>query len=385
MLSVPFNVAGPLGREQRYIADVLTSSGALGDGKYTTFCEQWLEKCLGAPRVLLTPSGTAALEMAALLLDITPGDEVIMPSFTFVSTANAFALRGAVPVFVDIRPDTLTIDDARVAAAVTDRTKAIVAVHYAGGACAMAPLRALAERHGLEIVEDAAHALLSQYRGRALGTIGRFGALSFHATKNISCGEGGALIVNDDRDLARAEIIRDKGTDRMKFLRGGVEKYSWVEVGSSYSLSEIAAAYLYGQLEQAHAVTERRLAICAAYRAILAPLAAEGRITLPPQILQQRENGHIFYLLTDTPETRTRLLGHLKDHGIGAAFHYVPLHSAPAGARLGRVHGSMSVTDRVSGCLLRLPLFAGMTDMQVNQVCAAVRGFYLQGPAGAVL
>lgn len=384
MLAVPFNVASPLGREQRYVADVLSSPGVIGEGKYTGFCEQWLEKCLGAPRVLLTPSGTAALEMATLLLDLKPGDEVIMPSFTFVSTANAVVLRGAVPVFVDIRPDTLCIDDARAAAAVTERTRAIVAVHYAGGACAMAPLRALAERHGVEIIEDAAHALLSQYRGRALGTIGRFGALSFHSTKNISCGEGGALILNDERDLARAEIIQDKGTDRAQFLRGGVQKYSWVDVGSSYSLGEISAAYLYAQLEQAHAVTDRRLAICAAYRAALSPIALEGRLGLPPQILQQRENGHIFYLLTDSPETRTRLLGHLKDRGISATFHYVPLHSSPAGLRLGRTEGPMLVTDRVAQCILRLPVFASMTDMQVNQVCSAVRSFYLQPGVSAV-
>lgn len=384
MPAIPFNIAGPLGREQRYVNEVLTAPGVIGDGKYTALAEQWLEKCLGAPRVLLTPSGTAALEMTALLMDIKPGDEIIMPSFTFVSTANAFVLRGATPVFVDIRPDTLTIDDARVAAAVTDRTKAIVAVHYAGGACAMAALRALAQRHDIDIIEDAAHALLSQYRGRPLGTIGRFGALSFHATKNITCGEGGALIINDARDLARAEVIRDKGTDRMQFLRGDVQKYSWVDVGSSYSLSELSAAFLYAQLEQAHAATERRLAICAAYRGAFAPFAADGRLQLPPQILQQRENGHIFYLLTDSPETRTALLAYLKDRGIGATFHYVPLHSSPAGARFGRAEGPMIVTDRISHCILRLPVYASMTDIQVNQVCAAVRSFYLQASMSAV-
>ncbi len=383
-MAVPFNVPGLLGREQRYVTDVLTTPGAMGADRYITFCEQWLEKCLDAPRVLLTPSGTAALEMTALLMDIQPGDEVIMPSFTFVSTANAFVLRGAVPVFVDIRPDTLTIDDARAAAAVTGRTKAIVAVHYAGGACAMAPLKALAERHGIDIVEDAAHALLSQYRDRPLGTIGRFGALSFHSTKNVTCGEGGALILNDARDIARAETIRDKGTDRARFLRGDVQKYSWAEVGSSYSLSELSAAFLYAQLEAAHAATERRLAICAAYRAALAPLAADGRVQLPPQVPQQRENGHIFYLVADGARTRDRLLTHLKDQGIGAAFHYVPLHSAPAGLRLGRTEGAMTVTDRVSNGLLRLPVFAAMTDTQVNQVCAAVRGFYLQAGMSAV-
>ena len=275
----------PVGHERRYVDEVLSAAGNIGEAKYTALCEQWLEKCLGARRVLLTPSGTAALEMTALLLDLRPGDEVIMPSFTFVSTANAFALRGATPVFVDIRPDTLNIDDARVAAAVTDRTRAIVAVHYGGDACAMAALRALAQRHRLDVIEDAAHALLAQFRGRALGTIGRFGCLSFHSTKNVTCGEGGALIINDDRDLARAEIIREKGTDRARFLRGDVQKYSWVDLGSSYFLSEIAAAYLYAQLQEAHAVTDRRRAICASYRASFASLAAEGRVQLPPQIL----------------------------------------------------------------------------------------------------
>ncbi|MBX7201037.1 MAG: dTDP-4-amino-4,6-dideoxygalactose transaminase [Rhodospirillaceae bacterium] len=384
MPAIPFNVAGPLGREQRYVDEVLTAPGVIGASKYTALAEQWLEKCLGTPRVLLTPSGTAALEMTALLMDLKPGDEVIMPSFTFVSTANAFVLRGATPVFVDVRPDTLNIDDAQVAGAITDRTKAIVVVHYAGGACAMAPLRSLAERHGVDIVEDAAHALLSEYRGRPLGTIGRFGVLSFHATKNITCGEGGALILNDARDIARAEIIRDKGTDRAQFLRGDVQKYSWVEVGSSYALSELSAAFLYAQLEQAHAATERRRAICAAYRDALAPLAADGRLQLPPQIPHQRDNGHIFHLITDGPEARDALLTYLKNLGIAATFHYVPLHSSPAGARLGRVSGSMAVTDRASRCLLRLPVFASMTDSQVNQVCAAVRGFYLQATASAV-
>jgi dTDP-4-amino-4,6-dideoxygalactose transaminase len=278
----------------------------------------------------------------------------------------------------------LNIDEARVAAAITARTKALVAVHYAGGACAMAALRALAERHDLPLIEDAAHALGAQYRGRPLGTLGRFGALSFHATKNVSCGEGGALILNDDRDVARAEIIREKGTDRARFLRGDVQKYSWVDLGSSYSLSEICAAYLYAQLEQSEAVTERRLAICAAYRIALAPLAAEGILQLPPHILQQRENGHIFYLLTDSAARRTALLAFLKDRGIDASFHYVPLHSSPAGRRFGRVSGPMAVTDKVSQTILRLPVFASMTDTQVEQVCAAVRGFYLHPAAGAV-
>lgn len=384
MPAVPFNLAGLLGEEQRYVAEVLTAPGAIDSGKYTALCERLLEKRLGAPRVLLTPSGTAALEMCALLMDIKPGDEIIMPSFTFVSTANAFVLRGAVPVFVDILPDDLTIDTTLVPVAITPRTKAIVAVHYAGGACEMAPLRALAQRHDIDIVEDAAHALLSEYQGSALGTIGRFGALSFHATKNITCGEGGALIINDPRDIERAEVVRDKGTDRAQFLRGGVQKYSWVDMGSSYSLSELSAAFLFAQLEQAHTVTERRRAICAAYRKALAPLTAGGRLRFPLQIIGQRDNGHIFYLITESPEIRDALLAHLKGQGIDAAFHYVPLHSSPAGSRWGRISGSMTVTDHVSECLLRLPVFASMTDMQVNQVCAAVRGFYLQATLSAV-
>jgi dTDP-4-amino-4,6-dideoxygalactose transaminase len=323
--------------------------------------------------------------MAALLLDLAPGDEVIMPSFTFASTANAFVLRGAVPVFVDIRPDTLNIDHDRIAEAVTAKTRAVVAVHYGGEACTMDAVRAIAWQHNFDIVEDAAHALLSEYRAKPLGTIGRFGTLSFHATKNVTCGQGGALLLNEPRDVERAEVLRDAGTGRARFRRGEASKYVWESSGSSYLLSELASAYLFGQFEQAQALRAQRLALCSAYRAQLAPLEGENLIQLPAQTLHQRGNGHVFYVVARDAATRRDLIGHLRERGIEASFHYMPLHTAPAGLRFGRVSGALAVTERIAETIVRLPLFASMTDAQVDYVCEAVRGFYLHRRPTAVL
>jgi dTDP-4-amino-4,6-dideoxygalactose transaminase len=366
------------GRERAYVNEVLSEPSSLAGTRYTRLCEQWLEATLRARRALLVPSGTAALEMAALLLDIGPGDEVIMPSFTFASTANAFVLRGAVPVFVDIHPETLNIDDRRVAAAITPKTRAIVVVHYGGDACRMDAIRAVAWQHGIEVIEDAAHALLSDYRGQSLGTIGRLGVLSFHATKNVTCGQGGALLINEPRDLERAEVLRDAGTGRARFLRGDAPKYSWEDIGSSYLVSELASAFLYGQLEQAPALTARRRFICAAYRERLAPLQADGRLRLPVPQPNQAGNGHIFHVLAQDRGARDRLLAHLHKNGIDAAFHYVPLHSAPAGLRFGRCAEALFVTEQVAETIVRLPVFPELTDAHIDHVCDAVRSFYLQ-------
>jgi dTDP-4-amino-4,6-dideoxygalactose transaminase len=373
---IPFTLTTTVGRERVYVEEALSANAMTGDGKFTALCERWLERTLNAEAALLTPSCTAALEMTALLLELKPGDEVIMPSFTYVSTANAFVLRGAVPVFVDIRPNTLNIDESKISAAITTRTRAIVAVHYAGEPCAMDAIVQIAEENRLAVVEDAAQALLSDYGDRSLGTIGRFGCFSFHGTKNATCGHGGALIINRPEDRARAHVIRDRGTDRRKFLDGDVQKYSWVDVGSSYYLSEICSAYLLAQLEQARAVTARRQAICRAYRRALEPLADAGHIGLPGSEPLGSGNGHIFYVLTRDAGTRQRLLAHLGQNGIDATFHYTPLHTTPAGQRFGRASGTLGVTDRVSQTILRLPVFASMDRSQTERVIDAVIGFY---------
>jgi len=373
---IPFTFATTVGRERVYIEEALSANALTGDGKFTGLCERWLERTLSANRALLTPSCTAALEMAALLLELQPGDEVIMPSFTYVSTANAFALRGAVPVFVDIKADTLNIDETKIAAAITPRTRAIVAVHYAGQPCAMTAINEIAEAHGLSVVEDAAQALLSDYRDQPLGTLGRFGCFSFHGTKNVTCGHGGALILNRPEDFARAEVIRDRGTDRKRFLEGNVKKYSWVDVGSSYYLSEVCSAYLLGQLEQARAITARRQSVCRAYRRDLAPLEAAGLINLPGAEPLGAGNGHIFYLLAKDTDTRARLLAHLDQNGIDAAFHYTPLHTTEAGRRLGRAGGTLQTTEAVSQTIIRLPVFASMDHAQIGRVIDAITGFY---------
>ena len=376
-MKIPFNRPTAVGAELANIADALARGHLSGDGYYTKRCHQWLEQRLGCKAALLTHSCTGALDMAAILCDVAPGDEVIMPSYTFVSTANAFALRGAVPVFVDVRADTINIDETLIEAAITPRTKAIAVVHYAGLACEMDAIMAIAQRHDLLVVEDAAQALMSTYNGRKLGTIGHFGCFSFHETKNLLSGEGGALLVNDARFVERAEIVREKGTNRSRFLRGEVDKYTWVDLGSSYLPSELIAAFLEAQLAHADEVIARRLAVWARYRAGLAELAASEVIELPREPAADRvANGQIFYVLADTLATRMALAAHLKAHDMLSVSHYVPLHSSPGGRRFGRASGSFTVTDDVSDRLLRLPIYFGITDAEVDAVIDKVKGFY---------
>jgi len=376
-MKIPFNKPFIIGAELRNIRQAVREGHLSGDGPYTRRCHRWLEERLGAKRALLTHSCTAALEMAAILCDLEPGDEVIMPSFTFVSTANAFVLRGAVPVFVDVRDDTFNLDERRVEAAVTPRTKVIVPVHYAGVACEMDALMALARRRGLLVVEDAAQGLLAEYRGKKLGAIGHLGCLSFHETKNVISGEGGALLVNDERLVARAEVIREKGTNRVRFFRGEVDKYSWVDIGSSYLPSELVGAFLWAQLERARAINAKRAGLCAAYRKGLAPLAACGVLALPrPEPAGATGNAHMFYVLLKDRATRARLIAHLRGRGIHSVFHYVPLHSSPAGLRYGRAAGPMTVTDSVSARLLRLPLYYELGKLQVARILAAITEFF---------
>jgi len=374
MKPIPFNKPFIIGRELSLIADAVAQGHLSGDGPYTKLCNRWFEEHLNCRRALLTHSCTGALEMAAILCDIKPGDEVILPSYTFVSTANAFALRGAVPVFVDIRPDTLNLDEKLIEAAITPTTKAIVPVHYAGVPCEMDAIMDIARRRNLLVVEDAAQALLSTYKGKALGTIGHFGCLSFHETKNIISGEGGALLVNDERFIGRAEIIREKGTNRSQFFRGEVDKYTWMDIGSSYLPSELVSAFLYAQLERANEITSQRCRICSAYAEQLITLEQAGKLRLPH--FDADSNGHMFYILLDSLATRTALIAHLKAQDIHPVFHYVPLHSSPAGRKYGRASGSMQVTDDLSERLLRLPLHYEMDDADVARVCAAIRNFF---------
>ena len=376
-MKIPFNKPFTIGAELENIAAAVRDGHLAGDGRFTRQCHQWLEQNLGAKRALLTHSCTAALEMAAILCDLQPGDEVIMPSFTFVSTANAFALRGATPVFVDIRPDTLNLDERLITQAVTPRTRAIAPVHYAGVACEMDAIMALARERKLVVVEDAAQGILAEYKGRKLGAIGHLGCLSFHETKNVISGEGGALLVNDEKLVARAEIIREKGTNRAQFFRGEVDKYSWVDIGSSYLPSELVGAFLWAQLEQARAINARRMGLCAAYREGLEPLARSGALTLPqPEPPGITGNGHMFYVLLRDLAARTRLIAHLKARGIHSVFHYVPLHSSPAGRKFGRAAGPMMVTDSVSDRLLRLPLYYGLTAAEAAGIVAAITEFF---------
>ncbi len=354
----------------------MASSHLAGDGPFSKQCQAWLERTLGCARALLTHSCTAALEMAAILCDIQPGDEVIVPSFTFVSTANAFVLRGACPVFVDIRPDTLNMDEQQVEKAITPKTKAVVPMHYAGGPCAMDVIMEIAERHGLWVVEDAAQALLSTYQGRCLGTIGHLGCLSFHETKNIISGEGGALLVNDTRLVERAEVIREKGTNRSRFFAGEVDHYTWVDIGSSFLPGELVGAFLFAQLEQAEKIIAARRRIFDLYHRSLRPLEEAGLVRLPWVENDSVANGHLFYLIARTTEERTRLIKHLDACGILAVIHYVPLHSSPAGRRYGRTAGHLAVTEDLSGRLLRLPLYYEMSDEDAGRVVASVQEFY---------
>jgi dTDP-4-amino-4,6-dideoxygalactose transaminase len=364
---IPFNRPFLTGRELAYIQQAAAAAQLAGNGRFTRRCQSWLEERIGARRVLLTHSCTAALEMAALLLDLAPGDEVIMPSFTFVSTANAFVLRGATPVFVDIRPDTLNIDETQVEAAITPRTKAIVLVHYAGVSCEMDRLMAMANRRGIAVIEDAAHALLSRYRDRPLGGFGHLATLSFHETKNVISGEGGALVINDARFVERAEILWEKGTNRSKFFRGQVDKYTWVDVGSSFLPGELTAAFLWAQLEQADAITAQRLKIWNAYFEASNALVALG-LRLPVVPAECSHNAHLFYLLLPRQAHQADVLHDLNAKGVNAVFHYVPLHSSPAGLRYGRTAGPMNVTDDYSNRIIRLPLWVGLSSDALQQV-----------------
>lgn len=359
-MNIPFNKPYMTGNELLYMAQAHSSGHLSGDGVFTKKCSAWLEHRVGTRRALLTHSCTAALEMAALLANIGPGDEVIMPSYTFVSTANAFALRGAVPVFVDIRPDTLNIDETLIEAAITPRTKAIVPVHYAGVPCEMDVIMDIASRHNLVVIEDAAQAIMSTYKGRALGSIGHMGCLSFHETKNVICGEGGALLVNDAQFIDRAEIIREKGTNRSQFFRGQVDKYTWCDLGSSFLPSDLIAAFLWAQFEAAQDITERRLSIWQLYHECFAPLERSGVIRRPVTHAHSEHNAHMYYLLLPDVSARSDFINSMKEQNIATVFHYIPLHSTPTGRVLGRVHGEMTNTEALSERLVRLPLWVGL-------------------------
>jgi dTDP-4-amino-4,6-dideoxygalactose transaminase len=374
---IPYNRPFIVGKELEYISQAVNEHCHIsGNGPFTKKCQTWLEQNLGCPKALLTHSCTAALEMAAILCDIQPGDEVIMPSFTFVSTANAFVLRGGVPVFVDIRPDTLNLNEKQIASSVTAKTKAVVPVHYAGIPCAIDEIMDIAEKNKLLVIEDAAQAYLSRYKGRSLGTLGHLGCLSFHETKNIISGEGGALLINDERLVNRAEIIWEKGTDRSQFLRGEVDKYSWQDIGSSYLPSELISAFLYAQLEKAASIISKRSQVFFKYYEGLKDLQDQGRIQLPRLQGGTDGNAHIFFIVASNPQECSRLMRQLNDKNINAITHYVPLHSSKAGKKYGRASGDMNVTDDISQRLIRLPLFYGMQDNEVDRVVEAVREFF---------
>ena len=359
------------GKELFYIAEAHFNGMLAGDGPYTKKCHTWLEAQTGTKKALLTHSCTAALEMAAMLADIEPGDEVIMPSYTFVSTANAFALRGAIPVFVDIRPDTLNIDETKIEAAITSKTKVIVPVHYAGVGCEMDTIMEIANRHQLLVIEDAAQGVYATYKNKPLGTIGHMGAYSFHETKNVISGEGGALLINDERFVERAEIIREKGTNRSKFFRGQVDKYTWVELGSSYLPGEVIAAFLWAQFEDITNITQRRLDIWDRYHNGLLPLEKEGLIKRPTFPKDCIHNAHMYYIILNSLEARTDLISKMKVHDIHPVFHYVPLHNSPAGLKYGRSNGDLTVTEDLSERLLRLPMWTGL-EQQMERVLSVL-------------
>ena len=373
---IPFNKPSVVGSELIYVGQAIAGGHSSGDGPFTRRAESLLQQQFGAGRVLMTTSCTAALEMAALLCDLHPGDEVIVPSYTFVSTANAAVLRGATPVFVDIRPDTLNIDERLVEAAVTPRTRAIFPIHYAGVSCEMDAIMAIAQRHNLLVVEDAAQGAYAKYKDQWLGTIGHVGCYSFHETKNFSCGEGGALVINARHLEKRAEILRDKGTNRSQFLRGQIDKYTWVDIGSSYVPSDMLAAFLVGQLEYMEAITARRGQIYNGYASILAPLIDAGLIQAPCIPQHCTPNYHMFYLLTADIEERTALIAHLRRAGVLAVFHYVPLHSSPFARNLGSPQADLPITDDASSRLVRLPMYYDLRDHEVKEVAEAVLNFY---------
>ncbi|RRZ87540.1 dTDP-4-amino-4,6-dideoxygalactose transaminase [Erwinia sp. 198] len=374
---IPFNAPPVVGTELEYMQSAMGSGKLCGDGGFTRRCQQWMENRFGSRKVLLTPSCTASLEMAAILIDIQPGDEVIMPSYTFVSTANAFVLRGATIVFVDIRPDTLNIDEKLIEAAITEKTRAIVPVHYAGVPCEMDAIVALAEKHKLYVIEDAAQGVMSTYKGKALGTIGHIGCFSFHETKNYTAGgEGGATLINDPVLVERAEIIREKGTNRSQFFRGQVDKYTWRDIGSSYLMADLQAAYLWAQLEEAKRINEQRLRLWQNYYDALLPVAASGRISLPTIAPDCQHNAHMFYIKLHDNDDRNALINWLKEAEILAVFHYIPLHSSPAGQRFGRFHGADRYTTAESERLLRLPLFYNLSDNNQKTVINSLLSWF---------
>jgi len=365
---IPFNKPCLTGNELRYIAEAIQAGHSAGDGQFTKRCHSLLERELGVRKVLLTTSCTHALEMAALLLNLQPGDEVIVPSFTFVSTVNAFVLRGARPVFADIRSDTLNLDESQLDRLVTPRTRAVVPVHYAGVGCEMNTILDIAARHGLAVIEDNAHGLFGKYRGRNLGTFGALAAQSFHETKNFICGEGGALVINDPQYIERAEILREKGTNRSRFFRGEVDKYTWQEVGSSFLPSELIAAFLWAQLEQAQEITRARLQLWDAYHQAISGLEQEGLLRRPIVPAECGHNAHMYYVLLAPHVDRDAVLTHLKAQGIHSVFHYVPLHSSPGGQRYARTSGNLPVTDEASGRLVRLPLWVGLGQEDILRI-----------------
>lgn len=370
---IPFNVPPATGKEEKYIAQAIASHKICGDGEFTKKCNAWLENKFNAKKVLLTTSCTTALEMAAILCNVQPGDEVIMPSYTFCSTADAFVQRGAKLVFVDIRPDTMNIDEKLIEKAITPKTKVIVAVHYAGVACEMDTIMDIAKRHNLKVVEDAAQGVMSSYKGKALGTIGDFGCYSFHETKNYSMGEGGTIVINDEKYIEQAEIIREKGTNRSKFWRGEIDKYTWVDYGSSYLPSELNAAYLWPQLEMAEEINEARMKVWNRYYEAFKDL--RDKIELPVVSEDCVHNAHMFYIKCKDLEERTKFISYMKENGIGCVFHYIPLHSSPAGVRFGRFFEEDVYTTKESERLVRLPLWYGMTEENVHEVIEAVKEF----------
>jgi len=373
---INFNVPPFTGKETEYIMEAVKAQKICGDGQFTKKCNAWLEEKTGSKKVLLTTSCTHATELAALLAEVKAGDEVIMPSYTFVSTADAFVLRGAIPVFVDIRPDTMNIDETKIEAAITEKTVGIVPVHYAGVACEMDTIMDIAKRHNLWVIEDAAQGIMSTYKGKALGTFGEFGCFSFHETKNYSMGEGGALLIRDEKYIEDAEIIREKGTNRSKFYRGQIDKYTWVNYGSSYLPSDMNAAYLWAQLEMAEEINNWRLGVWKQYKEELDILQEKGVIELPTVPKECVHNAHMFYIKAKDIEERTELEKFLKENGVWAVFHYIPLHSAPAGRKYGRFHGEDIYTTKESERLLRLPLYYGLKTEEVSYICEKVKEFY---------
>lgn len=376
---INFNVPPFIGKEIQYMEEAIKAQKICGDGQFTKKCSEWIEKNTGSYRCLLTTSCTHAIEMAAILLDVKPGDEVIMPAFTFVSTADAFVMRGAKIVFVDIRPDTMNIDESKIEDAITNKTKAIVPVHYAGVSCEMDEIIRIAKKYNLFVVEDAAQGVMAKYHGRSLGTIGDFGCYSFHETKNVSMGEGGALLINDEKYIEQAEIIREKGTNRSKFFRGQIDKYTWVEKGSSYLPSDMNAAYLWAQLESVEDITQSRLKSWKQYYELMQPLADKEYIQLPVIPKMCEHNAHMFYIKVKDVEERTELISYLKDNDILAVFHYIPLHTAPAGVKYGRFFGEDQYTTRESERLLRLPMYYGLKENEVSYICEKVNSFFCRG------